>query len=149
MFSDFVLVNREDGSVDFAQPWDEYKAGFGNVGGECWLGLQNAHQLTTNNNYSLVVDMEDFEGNSYQSQYSSFAVGPESGNYILTISGYNETSSGGDSIIKDFGYNYKSDMMFTTIDRDNDGWGSGNCAAIKGDLGLVKILLSRGSANAN
>lgn len=33
-----VFVRRIDGSESFFRPWKHYKAGFGNVAGEYWLG---------------------------------------------------------------------------------------------------------------
>ncbi|KAK2909527.1 hypothetical protein Q8A67_005364 [Cirrhinus molitorella] len=57
-----VIQRRMDGSVNFYQPWNQYKRGFGNVEGEHWLGLENMYQMTRNRKYMLRVDMEDFEG---------------------------------------------------------------------------------------
>lgn len=40
------IHNRFEGAQEFYQNWHEYKHGFGNLGGEFWLGLENIYQLT-------------------------------------------------------------------------------------------------------
>ncbi|KAL1281581.1 hypothetical protein QQF64_000384 [Cirrhinus molitorella] len=69
-----VIQRRMDGSVNFYQPWNQYKRGFGNVEGEYWLGLENMYQLTSNREYMLRVDLEDFDGNKAFALYSSFSM---------------------------------------------------------------------------
>jgi hypothetical protein len=41
-----VVQNRYEGTVDFYRDWHDYKHGFGNIGGEFWLGLEKLHTLT-------------------------------------------------------------------------------------------------------
>ena len=40
------IQNRHEGDKDFYLNWHSYKIGFGNLGGEFWLGLEYLHQLT-------------------------------------------------------------------------------------------------------
>ncbi|CAH3133383.1 unnamed protein product [Pocillopora meandrina] len=56
-----VFQKRLDGSVDFYRYWNDYKRGFGDLCGEFWLGLDKIHRLTSDNNNTLRVDLEDFE----------------------------------------------------------------------------------------
>ena len=41
-----MVQNRYEGTVDFYRDWHDYKHGFGNIGGEFWLGLEKMHTLT-------------------------------------------------------------------------------------------------------
>ncbi|XP_019624213.1 PREDICTED: angiopoietin-related protein 7-like [Branchiostoma belcheri] len=114
-----VFQRRKDGSVDFFLDWQNYKAGFGDLGGEFWLGNDNLHRLTAQGGHELRVDLEDFEGNSTFAKYSNFGVEDEGHKYKLTVGGYSGTA--GDSMA------FHASMFFTTKDRDNDV-GNANCA---------------------
>ncbi|XP_062235274.1 microfibril-associated glycoprotein 4-like isoform X1 [Platichthys flesus] len=117
-----VIQTRKDGTVNFYRPWIQYKVGFGSVGGEHWLGLDNLHYLTSGpTKFELQVDMEDFEGNKTSAHYRRFSVDSECNGYTLTVSGFTDKGAG-DSMTSHNG------MKFSTFDRDQDTW-SENCAS--------------------
>ncbi|XP_078618790.1 uncharacterized protein LOC144886189 isoform X2 [Branchiostoma floridae x Branchiostoma japonicum] len=122
-----VIQRRQDGSVPFNRTWEEYKLGFGNLSGEYWLGNDNIHLLTSQENFTLHVDLMDWGGNSSYTEYSFFRVSNESDQYRLHISGY--SGPAGDSM----GYN--NGQRFSTRDRDNDVWSSGHCSQKYGQAG--------------
>uniref|UniRef100_A0A1I8NS81 Fibrinogen C-terminal domain-containing protein n=1 Tax=Stomoxys calcitrans TaxID=35570 RepID=A0A1I8NS81_STOCA len=123
-----VIQRRQDGSVDFFRPWHDYKAGFGEVEGEFFIGLDRLHALT---NYQgvqeLTIQMEhlnETNGNkvtSAQAKYDSFAIGAEFDKYNLKrIGKYSGTA--GDALQHHIG------CKFSTKDQDNDKHASKNCA---------------------
>ena len=115
-----VFQSRRDGSEDFYRNWADYVAGFGQLKGEHWLGLEKLVCLTTRRpRTELRVDLADYEGNYKYAQYSFFSVGNSGTNYRLNIAGY--TGTAGDSLA------YHNGMQFSAKDRDNDQ-SSGHCA---------------------
>lgn len=117
-----VFQRRQDGSVDFYRGWSDYKAGFGQLTGEFWLGNDKIHRLTAVRPSSLRVDMEDWNGGRAYAKYGKLNIGDEQAQYRLEVSSFSGTS--GDSL------SWHNNMAFTTKDRDNDRWvGSNlNCA---------------------
>ena len=113
-----VLINQDD-SVYFDRPWADYKAGFGSEETNYWLGLDSLHSLTSTGSYRLSVDMISWDNVTLWAHYDSFSVGPESGNYTLSVSGYDQSSTAGDSLIGNADTTHDG-MMFSTIDNDND-----------------------------
>jgi len=91
-----VLQRRQDGSVDFAKTWEEYQQGFGDLGGEFWLGLDKIHTLTSAKSNILQIELEDFDGERRYARYGTFSVGDSNGNYVVTIAGY--TGDAGNSL---------------------------------------------------
>ena len=117
------MQRRKDGSQDFSLNWLEYENGFGNVMQEFWWGNKNLHELTSQADYKLRIDLEDWNGNTKFAIYNNFMISaPESG-YMLTYSGYDPRSTLADSLT----YPHKG-KKFTTKDRDNDGNSKTNCA---------------------
>ncbi|XP_076116746.1 ficolin-2-like [Mytilus galloprovincialis] len=107
-----VFQRRENGYVDFYRGWNEYKAGFGNPSHEFWLGNDNLHSLTSQNNFEMRIDLIDFDGNTAFAKYKVFSIGDESSKFKLTANEYHGTA--GNSLAHHNGH------RFSTKDSDND-----------------------------
>ncbi|KAK1329254.1 hypothetical protein QTO34_011434 [Cnephaeus nilssonii] len=114
-----VIQKRTDGSVNFFRNWDNYKKGFGNIDGEYWLGLENIYMLSNQDNYKLLIELEDWSDKKVYAEYSSFRLEPESEFYRLRLGTYQ--GNAGDSMM------WHNGKQFTTLDRDKDMY-AGNCA---------------------
>ncbi|KAM4735254.1 uncharacterized protein tnxba [Anableps anableps] len=125
-----VFQRRMNGKTDFYRTWSEYKAGFGNLSEEFWLGNELLHYLTSIGPVSLRVDLKSGNDTSY-ARYTNFSVASEERNYTLTVSGY--TGTAGDSM------RYHNGRPFSTRDKEQDplrshcakdyvgGWWYKNC----------------------
>ncbi|XP_030629752.1 fibrinogen-like 2a [Chanos chanos] len=121
-----VVQQRLHGNVSFNRMWNDYKKGFGDLHGEFWLGNDNIHLLTKAKDMILRVELEDFEGVRGYAKYDQFYIANEFLRYRLSISGYSGTA--GDAL--HFSKHFNHDQcFFTTPDRDNDRYPSGNCGA--------------------
>ncbi|XP_077566122.1 fibrinogen-like 2a [Stigmatopora nigra] len=121
-----VIQQRLDGSISFNRTWAEYKKGFGNLRGEFWLGNDHIHLLTKAKDMTLRIELEDFEGVREYAKYDQFYVANEYLRYRLSISGYSGTAGNAVTFNKHFNHDQK---FFSTPDRDNDMYPSGNCGA--------------------
>ncbi|XP_009999625.1 PREDICTED: angiopoietin-related protein 4 [Chaetura pelagica] len=115
-----VIQRRTDGSVDFDQLWDAYKNGFGDLHGDFWLGLEKIYQLVQEGRYDLLIELEDWEGNSQVVQFV-FSLGGESTAYTLNLLG--SLSGELENAMGDF-----RQLPFSTRDRDHDLKADTNCA---------------------
>ncbi|NWY30651.1 ANGL4 protein, partial [Pheucticus melanocephalus] len=115
-----VIQRRMDGSVDFDQLWDAYKNGFGDLRGDFWLGLEKIHHLVQEGKYNLLIELEDWEGNSQVVQFV-FSLGGESTAYTLNLLG--PLSGELENAIGEF-----RQLPFSTRDRDHDLKADTNCA---------------------
>ena len=114
-----MFQRRQDGSVDFYRRWNDYKAGFGQLTAEFWLGNDKIHRLTASRASSLRVELEDWNGNRVYAKYRKFNIGDEQAQYRLEVGSYSGTA--GDSLA------YHNNMAFSTKDRENHR-SSSNCA---------------------
>ncbi|KAI1888505.1 hypothetical protein AGOR_G00185850 [Albula goreensis] len=121
-----VVQQRLNGSTSFNRTWAEYKKGFGNLQGEFWLGNDKIHLLTKAKDMVLRIELEDFDGVREYAKYDQFYISNEYLNYRLSVSGYSGTA--GDALHFNKHYNHDQ-KFFTTPDKDNDMYPSGNCGA--------------------
>uniref|UniRef100_A0A8C5U4I4 Angiopoietin like 4 n=1 Tax=Malurus cyaneus samueli TaxID=2593467 RepID=A0A8C5U4I4_9PASS len=115
-----VFQRRMDGSVDFDQLWDAYKNGFGDLHGDFWLGLEKIHHIVQEGKYNLLIELEDWEGNSQVVQFV-FSLGGESTAYTLNLLG--PLSGELENALGEF-----RQLPFSTRDRDHDLKADTNCA---------------------
>ncbi|XP_051828435.1 angiopoietin-related protein 4 isoform X2 [Antechinus flavipes] len=115
-----VIQRRLNGSVDFNQPWEAYKSGFGDPNGEFWLGLEKVHHITGDRGSRLAVQLLDWEGNA-QSVQIPFHLGGEDTAYSLKLTG---------PVAGELGPATKDGLSlpFSTWDRDHDLRTDLNCA---------------------
>ncbi|XP_064553856.1 microfibril-associated glycoprotein 4-like isoform X2 [Drosophila montana] len=128
-----VIQRRINGSVTFNRGWDEYKAGFGDLRGEFFIGLEKLHKLTQSQPHELYISLEDFQNETRYVRYSNFVIGNETELYKIKMLG-DFTGNTGDS------FKYHLHRNFSTSDRDNDiavtncartyesGWWFYNCS---------------------
>ncbi|MBN3317169.1 ANGL4 protein, partial [Atractosteus spatula] len=116
-----VVQRRQDGSVDFDQPWQAYKNGFGSLDGEFWLGLEKIHALSKQGSYVLHVQLTDWDDKA-QSIQLPFQLDGEGTNYSLHLQ---ERPLGS---VESALSSEPSGLPFSTQDRDNDSKLDMNCA---------------------
>ncbi|CAC5372577.1 Ryncolin-4,Angiopoietin-related protein 7,Angiopoietin-related protein 1,Techylectin-5A,Ficolin-2,Ryncolin-1,Tenascin-R,Fibrinogen-like protein 1,Angiopoietin-1,Fibrinogen C domain-containing protein 1-A,Ryncolin-3,Tenascin,Fibroleukin,Fibrinogen C domain-containing protein 1,Ryncolin-2,Techylectin-5B,Angiopoietin-related protein 2,Fibrinogen alpha chain,Ficolin-1,Fibrinogen C domain-containing protein 1-B,Angiopoietin-4 [Mytilus coruscus] len=121
-----VIQRRLDGAIDFYRNWQDYKMGFENVYSEYWLGNDNLHNILSARDYTLRIDLQDWNGETRYAEYDTFFVGNEATKYELTISNYSGNVE--DSIVFPGLEDCKMNgMAFSTWDADNDK-SQTNCA---------------------
>jgi len=100
--------------VNFTRSWEDYKAGFGNLSGEFWLGNDLISQLTNQRDepMELRIELQDFDGITAFAEYGIFRVAGEDTNYRLFVGDYFGNAT--DSFSVHTGY------AFSTVDRNND-----------------------------
>uniref|UniRef100_A0A671F1U6 Angiopoietin like 4 n=1 Tax=Rhinolophus ferrumequinum TaxID=59479 RepID=A0A671F1U6_RHIFE len=117
-----VIQRRQDGSVDFNQSWEAYKAGFGDLQGEFWLGLEKVHQILGDRGSRLAVQLKDWEGNAESLQFPVH-LGGEDTAYSLQLTAPVASKLGAITVTPS-----GLSLPFSTWDQDHDLHGDKNCA---------------------
>ncbi|KAI4819687.1 hypothetical protein KUCAC02_004927 [Chaenocephalus aceratus] len=97
---------------------------------EFWLGNDNLHYITAQGNYSLRINLGDFDGNQRYAEYKNFQVANEKDHYRLAFGSYVGTA--GDALSGSYQVGASEwashqGIKFSTHDQDNDNY-KGNCA---------------------
>ncbi|XP_060072778.1 fibroleukin-like [Ylistrum balloti] len=115
-----IVQRRYDGTLTFDKTWNEFKAGFGDLDGEYWIGNEALHLLTQGSKQIAMFVLEDWNGVEKYAQYDNFYISSETDKYRLTVSGYSGTA--GDCLSFHNGY------QFSTKDSDNDVLSGNSCS---------------------
>lgn len=122
------VQGRHAAGYSLDKTWCEFKSGFGVAQtGYYWMSNGLLHELTQNNGYRAVFDLQSAaSGSEYWATYDTFTVGAEASGYQLTIGSVVGINTANDAMSTQNG------MRFTTRDRDNDNNSGGNCAQTNG-----------------
>ena len=77
-----------EGEINFYRDYQSYSEGFGLLFHEFWLGNEDIYHISRRENYELRIDLEDFDGDIRQANYTAFTIGPAMDGYRLSVSGY-------------------------------------------------------------
>ncbi|XP_013886097.1 fibrinogen-like protein 1 [Austrofundulus limnaeus] len=125
-----VVQRRLNGSETFNRSWSEYKDGFGDMTAEFWLGNEILHHITTQGNYSLKINLEDFDDQQRYAEYKNLRVADEKDHYRLSFGAFEGTAGdalSGGHLAAESEWASHQGMKFSTYDQDNDNY-RGNCA---------------------
>ncbi|XP_066554213.1 angiopoietin-related protein 7 isoform X2 [Amia ocellicauda] len=107
-----MIQRRQDGSVNFNRSWKEYKEGFGDMHTEFWLGNDYIHDISSQGDYSLRIDLEDWNNKHKHALYESFSIEEEANHYRLHVNGFSGT-------VEDSFSWYHNKRSFSTPDTGN------------------------------
>lgn len=131
-----VFQRRQDGSEDFFLNLNDYVAGFGDLNGEFWLGLEAIHRLAPTPLdravTTLRVDLRDSQGNPGNATFETFGVLNSDSQYQLNVARYSGGNAG-DSLT------YHTGSRFFTRDYDvgHPAYGANCVGQVRGSWWFV------------
>ncbi|CAH1792728.1 unnamed protein product [Owenia fusiformis] len=108
-----VVAHRFDGSIDFNRTWNEYKAGFGNISGEFFIGLQALFRLTLRNTFMVRFEMINNSGIMIYLENDGFTISDEHDRFRFSVHDFLENRRNGS-------FAYMPNTRFSTWDNDNN-----------------------------
>ena len=119
----WIVIQRRiaTGTLNFYRNWEDYVNGFGDLEGEFWIGLENIHELTKQQDVELQVTLWN-DDETIIWNYPTFSVASMDNYYRLTVS--EGRGNGTDALA------YNNGHYFSTFDYDNDGHIFTNCASV-------------------
>lgn len=95
----WTVIQRRDKlemQENFFRTSEEYAKGYGELTGECQLGLKHIHALTSQSICEARFDLWDFMGSKAYAKYKVFQILDQEHRYALRIAGY--SGNAGDSM---------------------------------------------------
>jgi len=85
----WIIIQQHIGnSFNWQLPWADYKAGFGSIDADFWLGLEQMHLMTSSQAYRLRVEVLLVADNLwYSAEYWSFQIGDQYWSRSVTSTG--------------------------------------------------------------
>ncbi|XP_037710486.1 fibrinogen-like protein A [Drosophila subpulchrella] len=108
-----IFQRRSDASENFNRDWKHYKAGFGNIKRDFFIGLEKLHLITKAHHCQVLIELRDKKGHRRYAHYDQIEIGSEKESYVLKVVG-SYSGTAGDSL------KYHENAKFSTYDRDND-----------------------------
>ena len=88
-----ILRRDKNRELEFLRTFKSYRNGFGKLGREYWIGLENMHYFTSQpGGTELLVELVK-DGVKYVAFYENFLVESRAANYTLRVSGFNSNKS--------------------------------------------------------
>ena len=113
-----IPTQRFDDTLSFKRDWLDYKNGFSDgreLDGNCWIGLEKMHQLTTNGRYRLRFLLNfAIDDHWRQADYDSITIDSEKHRYRWHFGKY--SGNAGDAVRYDDDKWNLQDMPFSTCD---------------------------------
>jgi len=109
-----TILVRDSTGGNFYRDMADYVAGFGNLDGSHWLGLEKFYLLNKLGNIEMLIQVTDQSGVSDVATYQTVRIGAADTNYVLQqIDGFK--GGAGNALF------YNKGAAFSARDMDNDG----------------------------
>ena len=81
------VQRRLDGSVNFTQPWEAYRNGFGQHGGttELWFGNEHVYRMSLHQPLRMRMELTSFDFDTTFIEFDNFSLASEQKKYKLKV----------------------------------------------------------------